>query len=1114
MEANDQNGSCSSKKIAMLDDLGNIPKNQTGLTILEEKVQYLIKNLTLPKNLYNLKLLFEDSQNEFSPQILINSLVTLSDPNPFNFYSKDSVARLELHIRTWVIVLERICFYPIRLSRELRENVYNSLAKFAEIHRKTTQVVEDGLENVFKPKSNQFSQQKYLDQNENTVRKRNYNIDFLLIHLRDTLHSLRDDETWFQELIRRVKDILKAAIGVTPGILSKVASGVPCPNDSSSILTMVTQLRQGLCFKHPIARYYFDWRTLLIIQHDIDKIISKKFGEKIIMEYLWNYLEEEQNSVDQTFLDSQIKFDEISSKIFKALKITGGLLNDLAGNEPLALPHTLWFGILDLAHNLIKKSNQTGTHGLCYYLAIKSFHDSPSSFIQFKAIEILIHLYNINNEIFSIIEADFDQYSQNLSENASTDSLERFKSLLKFTKEKFKEDLKIINDDIGKGKGKVKLKSSDQSVYLKDEHISNSSNVLDVIADEMTCSIGHEPTNQICVLKCQHILSLSNFNKLKQSKCPECREIIKDNEVRYLSQNAIYRNLYPHFHEAGYNLTSMETENLETHNCDSSDSSDSDDFILAKKANINKIFKISTNISLRSIFQIRLSKKQYPAYQNAMKELTEKSYEKAEYWCKEFLKDFPKSYSMRCILAYTYRILNNYEQACFYLNEAINLNERNLIAWCIRGEIHYRQKNYDDVINDLNSLIKIDKTKIKNLNIILGNSYLFQGIKDQERGYNSIYNYNYALESFNIALKHDPYNYLCLKHSAFIYEEQENFSSALEMLSILLKISYQDSLILCYYGEILVKLGIYDEAIKYFTNALKIDPENVHILNKNRLYSNELKNYMTNYNLDTITLSLFIKCKLSIEKEDYDKALLLFNELWEMSEENIFVIKVFRQYNKFWVYLYNHYYKPNLLSTYLLADSFKNFLFEEKRICFLSNYKHSIISEDGLSGYILNGKDIKTFTLPKIITAIWENSQYYVIWRLCINEVFEFCYVNFGMVTGDKAYIWSDNEHTLKYEDLKKLVGLGWIEYTLPFVIENDTSIDYFEPSIEINNSSNDILVDYFRFTKFKRETIRLSHMVDSLPKYDSELSIPKVFNDKYFTSEVENLIELKDLIT
>ena len=64
------------------------------------------------------------------------------------------------------------------------------------------------------------------------------------------------------------------------------------------------------------------------------------------------------------------------------------------------LPDTLWFGILDLAQNLIQKSTQTSTYGLCYYLTIESLNKASSSFIQFKAIEILLHLYNINNESF------------------------------------------------------------------------------------------------------------------------------------------------------------------------------------------------------------------------------------------------------------------------------------------------------------------------------------------------------------------------------------------------------------------------------------------------------------------------------------------------------------------------------------------------------------------------------------------------------------------------------------------------------------------------------------------------------------------------------------------
>src|SRR5438067_11066051 len=110
--------------------------------------------------------------------------------------------------------------------------------------------------------------------------------------------------------------------------------------------------RQTLSFKYPVASYYVDWRIMLIIQHNIftwsessEKIISKKFGELVLMEYLWSFLEIEWiNVTNKSILDSQTKFDEVSNKVAKALRNTGSFLN---GNEHLALPHTLWFGILD-----------------------------------------------------------------------------------------------------------------------------------------------------------------------------------------------------------------------------------------------------------------------------------------------------------------------------------------------------------------------------------------------------------------------------------------------------------------------------------------------------------------------------------------------------------------------------------------------------------------------------------------------------------------------------------------------------------------------------------------------------------------------------------------------
>src|SRR5437868_6947048 len=176
-------------------------------------------------------------------------------------------------------------------------------------------------------------------------------------------------------------------------------------------------------------------------------------------------------------LCSQTKFDELSNKVIKGLKNTESFLNDLAGNEPLALPHTLWFGILDLAHNLIQKSTRTATYGLCYYLAIESLNKAPSSFIQFKSIEILLHLHSINNELFSIIDLDFDQYVKKLNENNSlNNSSKKFQNLLSFVKEKYFDDLEMINDNTQKRKGKGKMKEKEKSKNISFKHKQDNSN--------------------------------------------------------------------------------------------------------------------------------------------------------------------------------------------------------------------------------------------------------------------------------------------------------------------------------------------------------------------------------------------------------------------------------------------------------------------------------------------------------------------------------------------------------------------------------------------------------------------------------------------------------------
>ncbi|RIA94053.1 hypothetical protein C1645_761016 [Glomus cerebriforme] len=405
----------------------------------------------------------------------------------------------------------------------------------------------------------------------------------------------------------------------------------------------------------------------------------------------------------------------------------------------------------------------------------------------------------------------------------------------------------------------------------------------------MTCPISSEPTDQLCMLKCQHVLSLNNLKKLKQKKCPKCRENFDDNDIRYLLQNSIYKNLYSKFFEAGYILPSIELEDSDqiTNNKYDNDSDDTEvDRILTKKKKIMKAIKLNSNMLLSSIFP-KVSKKQHPTYQNVLKELNGKNYSKAEYWCKEFLKSFPKSYTIRCVLAYIYRCLNHYEKAHLWLDEAIKLKEKTPIAYFIRGEIFFRQNEYEKVLDNLNKSLDY-KAKINNLYVILGNSYLFTK------------RYESALLHYNIALKNDPKYYSCLKNCAYSYEKQEDYSRALLMLDKLLSINNKDSLILGYYGEMLCNIGIYKNAVSYFSKGNDIDPENIHILIKRAVayyvlqeYDEALSDLDKVIQLDPLNnLAYYYQSLTYYTKKDIDNAMVAFNKCTELLDSDDILAKV------------------------------------------------------------------------------------------------------------------------------------------------------------------------------------------------------------------------------
>ncbi|PKY36008.1 TPR-like protein, partial [Rhizophagus irregularis] len=235
--------------------------------------------------------------------------------------------------------------------------------------------------------------------------------------------------------------------------------------------------------------------------------------------------------------------------------------------------------------------------------------------------------------------------------------------------------------------------------------------------------------------------------------------------------------------------------------------------------------------------------------------------------------------------------LNNYEQAHLYLEEAINLNPRKPVAYFICGEIYFRQNRYDEAIDNLKNSLEY-KAKLSNLYTILGNSCLL---------FNDFYD---ATRNYNIALKNDPNNYLCLKNCAYSYEKQGDYLNALKILDKLLSINKEDSLLL--------KLQSSDSNSLATFQLFHLE----YLLNKNTSSSKDLNNILTKINqipnISENKLLLLIRCKIHIELIKYYEAKVDLDMLFELSSKFIneycyyrafSFIHLLQKHSDFWSYL-------------------------------------------------------------------------------------------------------------------------------------------------------------------------------------------------------------------
>ncbi|CAG8691526.1 14349_t:CDS:2, partial [Cetraspora pellucida] len=492
-------------------------------------------------DIYSLKKIIKD--NKISHKTLIDSIELLADSSVFKYYSIEVISELELHLRTLVSLIEVICKSEIRIRHDLREKIYAELGKFAEIHFRSTEVNEEGFNKVFKSKFEDFNPHSS-DSKIHKDGKRNYNIDFLLLHLRDTLHCIKDDENKFLDIWNRSKALLYMILGMTPGLVRTGTShGVYLP--ISNVQLLFKHLQEAFNWKYPISSWYYEWRTLLELHFNIQNFLqecslSLKYGESLLLECLWHCVSKSwPNSISQSET-------LINKKHF---------VNNLLGMEPIAFPHTLWFGALDIAQDLISKTQRDSTLGICYYLALESLQKAPSSFISFKATEVLIKLSKRNLLFYSIIENDFKDYKHSLDSGKGIN----FHHMIEAIHVKVSQDEKLVGTN-GNNINNLKKKGKAIATYnlISPYTITSSDNFIsDIVTTELSCPITYQIPSNFQILPCEHSISPEALqriiNKTSKPTCPLCRKIIDLNSVINLPQSAIYQGIRNYLSEENNN---------------------------------------------------------------------------------------------------------------------------------------------------------------------------------------------------------------------------------------------------------------------------------------------------------------------------------------------------------------------------------------------------------------------------------------------------------------------------------------------------------------------------------------------------------------------------------
>lgn len=163
--------------------------------------------------------------------------------------------------------------------------------------------------------------------------------------------------------------------------------------------------------------------------------------------------------------------------------------------------------------------------------------------------------------------------------------------------------------------------------------------------------------------------------------------------------------------------------------------------------------------------------------------------------------------------AHYYSTRKQYDKAIALLDDGLRKDMGNTKLTFARGKVFYEQELYAAAISDFASVINNDK-EMSEAYIMRASAYLKAG------------RFRDAINDYTRALKNDPGDFALYKHRALAYAGQKEWQSAIRDISFLLKYFEDDiqSLYLC--GEYNYEAGDYMNALRFFSQVLKEEPNN------------------------------------------------------------------------------------------------------------------------------------------------------------------------------------------------------------------------------------------------------------------------------------------------